>query len=187
MVVNEDSDGWVVIGSEPGRRQLAFQRANQWVPPSWPDRRLPQQMHLDIRVSDPDAAERELLSLGAKRTPGERETGFRVFTDPVGTRSASSSDIQARAEPGLADGPTTRASNDSFRAHPRSQTLVVEDALRVHQFLKDSLQDPAKVNQSLHLRARQRVILHDLRRRARRLRSCADVRARTSQALPVPD
>ena len=84
MVVNEDSDGWVVIGSAPGRRQLAFQRASEWVPPSWPDPRLPQQMHLDIRVSDPDAAERELLSLGAKRTPAERETGFRVFTDPVG-------------------------------------------------------------------------------------------------------
>jgi len=41
-------------------------------------------MHLDIRVSDPDSAEQELLGLGAIRSPGERETGFRVFTDPVG-------------------------------------------------------------------------------------------------------
>jgi hypothetical protein len=30
-------------------------------------------------VSDADQAERELILL-----PGERETGFRVFTDPVG-------------------------------------------------------------------------------------------------------
>jgi hypothetical protein len=41
-------------------------------------------MHLDIRVSDADKAERELLARGATRIPGEGETGFRVFTDPVG-------------------------------------------------------------------------------------------------------
>jgi Glyoxalase-like domain len=29
-------------------------------------------------------AERELLALGATRVHGERETGFRVFTDPAG-------------------------------------------------------------------------------------------------------
>jgi heme exporter protein D len=38
----------------------------------------------------------------------------------------------------------------------------------VHRSLNDSLQDPANTSQSLRLRARQRVILHDLRRRARR-------------------
>ncbi len=27
MRINEDIGGWVVIGSAPGRRQLAFQRA----------------------------------------------------------------------------------------------------------------------------------------------------------------
>lgn len=41
-------------------------------------------MHLGIRVSDAEQAQRELLALGATRVPGERETGFRVFTDPVG-------------------------------------------------------------------------------------------------------
>jgi Glyoxalase-like domain len=41
-------------------------------------------MHLDIRVSDAGQAERDLLALGATRVPGERETGFRVFTDPAG-------------------------------------------------------------------------------------------------------
>lgn len=84
MRVNEDSDAWVVIGSAPGRRELAFQRAAEWVPPRWPDPAHPQQMHLDIRVPDPDRAEEELLALGAARVRGERETGFRVFTDPVG-------------------------------------------------------------------------------------------------------
>lgn len=84
MRINEDMDGWVVIGSRPGLRQLAFQRAADWIPPRWPDPAYPQQMHLDIRVSDAGQAEQELLALGATRVPGERETGFRVFADPAG-------------------------------------------------------------------------------------------------------
>jgi catechol 2,3-dioxygenase-like lactoylglutathione lyase family enzyme len=84
MQVNEDSEEWVVIGLEPGARQLAFQRAPAWKPPRWPDPGQPQQLHLDIRVDDVDAAERAVLALGARRLPGERETGFRVFADPVG-------------------------------------------------------------------------------------------------------
>jgi catechol 2,3-dioxygenase-like lactoylglutathione lyase family enzyme len=83
MRVNEDIDGWVVIGSEPGVRQLAFQRVAEWLPPRWPDPAYPQELHLDIRVDDSDQAEQELLALGATRVPGEHETGFRVFTDPV--------------------------------------------------------------------------------------------------------
>ncbi len=84
MRVSEDLDSWVVIGSRPGLRQLAFQRVTAWVPPRWPDPAHPQQMHLDIRVSDADRAEQELLALGATRVHGERETSFRVFTDPAG-------------------------------------------------------------------------------------------------------
>ena len=30
MRVNEDIDGWVVIGSEPGLRELAFQLVTEW-------------------------------------------------------------------------------------------------------------------------------------------------------------
>jgi catechol 2,3-dioxygenase-like lactoylglutathione lyase family enzyme len=84
MRVNEDSEDWVVIGLEPGARQLAFQRTSTWVPPRWPDPEHPQQLHLDIRVDDVDAAERAVLALGARRLQAERETGFRVFADPVG-------------------------------------------------------------------------------------------------------
>jgi catechol 2,3-dioxygenase-like lactoylglutathione lyase family enzyme len=84
MRVNEDSEDWVVIGSEPGARQLAFQRAVHWSAPDWPDPHHPQQMHLDIRVDDVDAAEQKLLALGAKRLPGELEGRYRVFADPVG-------------------------------------------------------------------------------------------------------
>ena len=84
MTVNEDISDWVVIGTRPGLRELAFQRVTTWVPPRWPDPVYPQQLHLDIRVTDADRAERELLALGATRAPAERETGFRVFTDPAG-------------------------------------------------------------------------------------------------------
>jgi hypothetical protein len=74
----------VVIGIEPGARQLAFQRASTYVAPQWPDPGHPQQLHLDIRVDDVDEAERAVLKLGARRLPGVRETGFRVFADPAG-------------------------------------------------------------------------------------------------------
>lgn len=84
MRVNEDSGDWVVIGSEPGARQLAFQRDAHWTAPDWPDPQRPQQMHLDVRVDDVDAAERAVLALGATRLPGELEGRFRVFADPVG-------------------------------------------------------------------------------------------------------
>jgi catechol 2,3-dioxygenase-like lactoylglutathione lyase family enzyme len=84
MEVTEHNPGWVTIGDGPGVRTLAFQRVGRWVPPRWPDPEHPQQLHLDIRVDDVDAAEREVLALGARRTQATRESGFRVFLDPVG-------------------------------------------------------------------------------------------------------
>jgi catechol 2,3-dioxygenase-like lactoylglutathione lyase family enzyme len=84
MIINEDTGDWIVIGTRPGLRELAFQRAVAWTSPRWPDPAYPQQMHLDIRVADANRAEEELLALGATRVPGKRETGFRVFTDPIG-------------------------------------------------------------------------------------------------------
>jgi catechol 2,3-dioxygenase-like lactoylglutathione lyase family enzyme len=84
MKVTEDSGDWVVIGHAPGARNLAFQRASSWSPPRWPDPRYPQQLHLDIRVGDVEAAEAAVPALGACRLPAEHENGFRVFADPVG-------------------------------------------------------------------------------------------------------
>ncbi len=85
MRVIEDTDGdWVVIGRRPGYRELAFQRADPYVPPRWPDPEHPQHEHLDIRVFDVDEAEQAVLALGATRLPAEHESGFRVFTDPAG-------------------------------------------------------------------------------------------------------
>jgi catechol 2,3-dioxygenase-like lactoylglutathione lyase family enzyme len=84
MRVNEDGPDWVVIGTEPGARELAFQRSPEWTAPRWPDPHGSQQLHLDIRVDDVDAAEQRVLALGARRLPAERESGFRVFADPAG-------------------------------------------------------------------------------------------------------
>ena len=86
MRTNEDDgDGaWVVIGRDEGWRELAFQRADPYVPPRWPDPQRPQQEHLDIRVDDVEAAQREVLRLGATLLQGEQGTGFRVFADPAG-------------------------------------------------------------------------------------------------------
>jgi hypothetical protein len=64
MRINEDIGDWVVIGSEPGARELAFQRVGQYSPPDWPDPHRPQQLHLDIRVDEVDTAERQVLALG---------------------------------------------------------------------------------------------------------------------------
>ncbi len=48
MRINEDTDGdWIVIGREPGMRELAFQRAEPYAAPRWPDPAHPQQEHLD--------------------------------------------------------------------------------------------------------------------------------------------
>jgi len=48
MRINEDSDDWVVIGTGLGAREVALQRAPDFVPPRWPDPRHPQRLHLDI-------------------------------------------------------------------------------------------------------------------------------------------
>jgi hypothetical protein len=83
MQVLEDRPDWVVIGREPGMRELAFQRPDQWrAPDAWPDGVA--RLHLDLHVDDVEQATAEVLARGATRAPGAPETGYRVFLDPVG-------------------------------------------------------------------------------------------------------
>ena len=84
MQVTHDDGDWVVIGREPGMRELAFQRDPDYSPPSWPDPERPQHEHLDIRVDDVEPAEAAVLALGARLLKGESGTGFRVYADPAG-------------------------------------------------------------------------------------------------------
>ena len=79
----QDEDDWVVIGDAPDRPGVAFQRAPDLRPPQWPDPEHPQQLHIDVRVSDLGEGEKAVLALGARRLPGGGDT-FRVFSDPAG-------------------------------------------------------------------------------------------------------
>ena len=82
--VTEKDHTWVVL-TDPAGRRLAFQLSPEHEPPTFPDLRGSQQFHLDIAVDDADAAERDVLALGATRvTDAVGEDKFRVFRDPAG-------------------------------------------------------------------------------------------------------
>ena len=83
----KDSDpAWVTLeGEQPGTPALAFQRVADYLPPQWPDQLHPQQMHLDIDVTDFTAAEARALELGAKPAGdvhGAKEP-WRTYLDPA--------------------------------------------------------------------------------------------------------
>ena len=62
---------------------IAFQLDPDHAPPQWPDQ--PQQAHIDIDVTDLDAAETEVLAIGAVKTEVQpRPDRWRVFLDPAG-------------------------------------------------------------------------------------------------------
>ncbi|WP_094289784.1 VOC family protein [Mycobacterium lehmannii] len=82
--VEKQDDTWVVLTDPQGRR-LAFQLSPEHEPPRFPDPRGSQQFHLDIAVDDPDAAQHQVLDLGATRvSDAEEDAKFRVFRDPAG-------------------------------------------------------------------------------------------------------
>ena len=78
--------GGVSPDNPDGRATLAFQQISDWVAPTWPGGRHPQQLHLDFSVGDIDAAEPQVLALGARRHEHQpsQDGGFRVYLDPVG-------------------------------------------------------------------------------------------------------
>jgi catechol 2,3-dioxygenase-like lactoylglutathione lyase family enzyme len=80
----EDQGEWVDL-KLPDGQALAFQAAPGYVPPQWPAADHSQQFHLDLDVPDLDAAEKEVLALGAKPLDTEDRTrSFRVYADPAG-------------------------------------------------------------------------------------------------------
>ncbi|OMB99438.1 glyoxalase [Mycobacterium sp. NS-7484] len=82
--ITTEDETWVVV-TDPDGRRVACQQSPQHEPPVFPDPRGSQQIHLDILVDDPDAAERAVLALGATRvTDAVGENNFRVFRDPAG-------------------------------------------------------------------------------------------------------
>lgn len=74
---------WVTLANPAGGAGIAFQRVPDHRPPSWPSAENPQQLHLDLNVTDLEAAHERVLGLGAKLLDDGPET-FRVYADPAG-------------------------------------------------------------------------------------------------------
>jgi len=74
------SPDFVVVSRDTTTSGLAFQRAPDHRPPTWPEPDVPQQMHLDVMVDDLEAASTAVIALGARPlSPGDH-----VFADPAG-------------------------------------------------------------------------------------------------------
>ena len=87
---DERGRDWLVLLTADDRRGLAFQQVERLPPTTWPDAEIPQQMHLDLNVSDKAELDRQherALRLGATlrydRSHDEGEP-LRVYTDPSG-------------------------------------------------------------------------------------------------------
>lgn len=81
--VDPDDNEWVELRS-PAGVTLAFQRVEDYQPPTWPGGDRPQQSHLDFDVPDLDTAEAAVLAIGARKADYQPGTTFRVFLDPAG-------------------------------------------------------------------------------------------------------
>ena len=81
--IDDGDDDWVQLRGE-GNVTLAFQLAPDHEPPVWPSPARPQQAHLDFDVEDLDAAEQQVLTLGARKAELQPHSSFRVFLDPAG-------------------------------------------------------------------------------------------------------
>jgi catechol-2,3-dioxygenase len=81
--IERSDDDWVQLAAQGGVA-LAFQEVPGHVPPQWPGDELPQQIHLDFDVPDLDAAEAQVLAIGARKHEHQPGTTFRVYLDPAG-------------------------------------------------------------------------------------------------------
>jgi hypothetical protein len=88
---DERGRDWLVLRPPaPGGQQLAFQQVDEQARSTWPDNRVPQQLHLDMSVPDVETLARtheSALALGATvlldRTDDEDEPLW-VYSDPAG-------------------------------------------------------------------------------------------------------
>lgn len=85
---------WPVVHEEPGTVVvqprdsvfMVFQAAEDYVPPVWPPAPGQQRamMHLDIEVTDLDAAVADAVALGARVADIQPQDNVRVLLDPAG-------------------------------------------------------------------------------------------------------
>jgi Glyoxalase-like domain len=79
----EEGGDWITLVNDVGAT-LAFQRVDNFEPPTWPSGGHPQQAHLDFDVVDLDIGEQQVLALGARKAEFQPGETFRVYLDPAG-------------------------------------------------------------------------------------------------------
>jgi predicted enzyme related to lactoylglutathione lyase len=81
-------DDWHMVMDGDGVPRIGIQLAPNHVPPQWPDGDQQQQVHLDLWVTDLEAAHAEVMDLGATLLQAAAdltaEEGFQVYADPAG-------------------------------------------------------------------------------------------------------
>ena len=84
-------DGTVIAATETvwviqaGSLMISAMRVPGFTPATYPDGEVPKQIHLDLAVSDLDAAEAEALRLGATRSDHQPAPDqWRIMQDPAG-------------------------------------------------------------------------------------------------------
>jgi catechol 2,3-dioxygenase-like lactoylglutathione lyase family enzyme len=84
--VEQDEPDWVKLRLPGGGAGLSFQTEGGYVRPAWPAGPGDQQMmiHLDIAVSDLDAAGDRALAAGATLAEFQPQDDVRVYLDPAG-------------------------------------------------------------------------------------------------------
>lgn len=82
----EDLPHWVMLRDPDGGGYLSFQTEPHYVPPTWPGKTGEQLMmgHLDIEVTDLDAARDFAVAQGAKVAEFQPQEQVRVLIDPAG-------------------------------------------------------------------------------------------------------
>ena len=77
------TDGFCAVKTDHG--WLTTAKVEDYLPPTWPDPRVPKQIHLDLAAPDLDVAEAEALRLGARTVDHQPSPDrWRVLIDPAG-------------------------------------------------------------------------------------------------------
>lgn len=79
------SADWINLFEPSGRQVLSFQRAEDYVSPTWPDNTVPLQVHIDILVDSYDEAEPTIFAAGGRLIDdSDGHPSFRVYADNIG-------------------------------------------------------------------------------------------------------